>query len=75
MNSVVRRFLRNIPRQALIVYLLIDAGLIGFFFNDPFKIEILAKCGSQPTLYSKGLNMFNTWHRRILVNFGIVYKL
>ena len=36
MNSVLRLFLRYIPRQALIVYRLIDAALIRNFFLDPF---------------------------------------
>ena len=40
-NSVFHRFLRSIPRQAIIVYRLIDAALIGNFSSIPsyFKIK------------------------------------
>ena len=36
MNSVFRRLIRYILREALIVYWLIDAALIGIFFHDSF---------------------------------------
>ena len=44
MNSVFRRSLKYISRQARIVYRLIDATLIGNFFRGPFlfRIEIFA---------------------------------
>ena len=54
MNSFFRRFLRYIPRQALIFYRLINAALIVTFSNDSyFKIELFAICFSLTTLCSK----------------------
>ena len=55
MNSVLRRFWRYIPSQALIVYRLIDAALVRIFFMVPsyLKFEILAKSG--PRFAAKGL--------------------
>ena len=40
LNTVFRRFLRYIPRQAFIVYRLIDAALIGIVFLDPFFFKL-----------------------------------
>ena len=60
MNSAFRLFVRYIPRQALTVYRIIDAALIGFFSMIPsyFGIGIFAKCCSWSTLCSKGFILF-----------------
>ena len=57
MNSVFRRFLRYIPRQALIVYRLIDTMLIKKFISMIpfyFEMEILPNVAPVPRYAANG---------------------
>ena len=49
-NSFFRRFSGHSIKQALFVYRLMGATLIGILFQDPFQIEIFVKRCNLATL-------------------------